>query len=80
MGRSRDGVVFLGWRLSGDSQRLCQTAIRRFSRRIRHLRWARWTGRITPADVTRSVQAWLAHARHGQTQGLKRVILRRARM
>lgn len=80
VGRSRDEVVFLGWRLSGDSQRLCQTAIRRFSRRIRHLRWARRTGRITPADVTRSVQAWLAHARHGHTQGLKRVILRRARM
>jgi retron-type reverse transcriptase len=71
------GVTFLGWRLTPGSMRLSQRSIRRFSRRLRQLRWRRQQGEISTDRVGASVRAWLAHAAHGNTRGISRRVLRR---
>ncbi len=74
---STAGVTFLGWRLTGDSMRLSQKAVRRFSRRLKDLAWRRSRGEIGVDRVGASVRAWLAHAAHGNSRGIARRLLRK---
>ena len=77
---TRQGLHFLGWKLFADSRRLDQSGIRRFTRRLRSLRWQRQQGIVKVSHISRSVKAWLAHARHGNTLGICRAVLRRAKV
>ena len=70
-------MTFLGWRLTRGGMRLSQTSIRRFSRRLKTLRWRRGCGEIGVRPIGASVRAWLAHAAHGNSRGIARVLLRK---
>jgi retron-type reverse transcriptase len=65
--RAAEGVTFLGWRLFPDRLRLERGNVVRFQRRLRDLRAAFMAGQTDWADVTARVQAWIAHAGHGDT-------------
>jgi RNA-directed DNA polymerase len=70
------GIEFLGFRVYPDHRRLLAENVLRARRRFRSLSW-QFSRRLIGADrVTASVQAWIAHAAHGDTWGLRRAVLR----
>jgi retron-type reverse transcriptase len=73
----RNGVDFLGWRLFPHYRRLRRDNVRYAVKRLRRQQEAVARGELTIEDLTASVQAWLAHAAHGNTYQLRRRILRR---
>jgi hypothetical protein len=72
--RTRDGVTFLGWRLFPERARLVRPNVVRFRRRLRALARAFAAGEMDWDDVKPRVQAWIAHAAHGETWRLRRQI------
>ena len=77
--RTDEGITWLGFRvLPGGRLRVKRDSARRFSRRLRRLREGLRAGETSVEDVTRSVQAWLAHAAHGDCCKLCDDILARA--
>lgn len=75
---TRLGVDFAGYIVFADGRiRVRTSTARRFQRRYRRMRWeVRHRGRPA-AQVTRSVKAWVAHAAHAQSVGLRRAVLGR---
>ena len=73
-----EGVPFLGFRVYANYRRLLPRAVRRARRRLRRLEEEYQAGRAEMGDVRRSVEAWVAHAAHGDTTGLRRVLFRDA--
>jgi RNA-directed DNA polymerase len=70
------GIEFLGFRVYPDHRRLLADNVQRARRRFRSLSW-QFSRRLISADrVTASVRAWVAHAAHGDTWGLRRAVLR----
>jgi retron-type reverse transcriptase len=69
--RTGDGLSFLGWRLFPDRSRLDRGNVARFRRRLRRMREEYKSGRMSGEDITRRVQAWIGHARHGDTWRLR---------
>jgi hypothetical protein len=65
------GLDFCGFRLYPTHRRLRRSAIRRFVQRFRCQRQALWRGELLLADMTTSVQCWIAHAAHGDTWRLR---------
>jgi RNA-directed DNA polymerase len=70
-----NGIPFLGF-VTYPTHRLLKRRNglafrRRFKAQLRQLA----TGQLAYADVTASVQGWLAHAAHGQTYGLRQALL-----
>lgn len=74
-----DGVEFLGFRVYPDHRRLLPENVRRARRRFRWLGHQFSLGRIDARRVRASIQAWIAHAVHGDTWGLRRAVLREFR-
>ena len=71
-----EGITWLGFHvLPGGRLRVKRDSARRFSRRLRRLRAGLHAGELAVEDVTRSVQAWLAHAAHGHCRRLSKDIL-----
>jgi RNA-directed DNA polymerase len=68
--RVEEGVTLLGFTIGPERVRLGPVAVRRSRRRFRQLQADYATGRIGWSEVAASCQAWLAHARHGDTAGL----------
>jgi hypothetical protein len=72
--RTTDPVPFLGFVLRrrdrGVRIRLRHENVVRMRRRVRTLRALFAAGAIGPAEVSQHLQAWLAHARHGDTCAL----------
>ncbi len=68
-------VDFLGYRVFPTHRRLLRTSGYRFQRRLRAMQRAYAGGRITPEQVRQRVAAWLGHARHADTYGLRTAIL-----
>ncbi len=67
---------FLGLVLSPRSRRLPAANVASFRRRLGALR-DRWrSGSVTEAEVRHRVGAWLAHAAHANTDGLRRTLFR----
>ena len=68
---------FLGFELQpGGGRRLPEGNVRRFRNRLRGLR-DRWcAGTIQTNEVVQRVNAWVAHARHADTAGLRHAIFR----
>ena len=73
---TRTGIPFLGWRVYPDHRRLRRKNGVAFQRRYRRLRRAYARGEIPLEKVQQSIQGWVAHARHGETWGLRRALLR----
>lgn len=67
----REGIEFLGFVVLTDRIRLNSRAVRRQRRRLRSMRGGLERGELSLSDVTASVQAWCAHAAHGDTWRLR---------
>ena len=76
LGPTACGVDFAGFVVYADGRvRVRSASVRRFSRRYKNMLW-RLRGRCMPAArVTQSVRAWVAHASHAQSNGLRRAVL-----
>jgi hypothetical protein len=73
--RTGDGVDLLGYRIFPTHVRLRRNNGYRFRRRLRAKAVAYAQGRIELADVRTSVAAWIGHARHAQSIGLRTAVL-----
>ena len=69
------GIPFLGFRIYPDRRRLKRRNGVAFARRFRALRAALAAGDITHDQLRQSLQGWLAHAAHGDTEGLRRALV-----
>jgi hypothetical protein len=74
-----EGIEFLGFRVYPDHRRLLAENVRRARRRMRYLARQFAARRIDAARVAASIQAWVAHAKHGDTWGLRRAVVREFR-
>jgi hypothetical protein len=70
--QTRRGISLLGYTVFPDFRRLRAGNGYRFFRRLRGLARAYADGRIEWRDIDPSVQAWIGHARHADTLGLRR--------
>ncbi|GAB4570371.1 MAG: RNA-directed DNA polymerase [Anaerolineae bacterium] len=71
----REGIPFLGFRVYPDHRRLKRNKGVAFARRWRALVQAYAAGEIDRERLEASLQGWIAHARHGNTYGLRRAII-----
>lgn len=69
------GVPFLGFQVFPDYRRLKQRKVIHAKRRFRALAAQYQAGEISAEKFDASLQAWLAHAAHGDTWGLRNKIL-----
>ena len=69
-----DGVTFLGWRLRPGLARLVRANVVRARRRFRQMQAAFHEGTSSFDEIQAGVQAWLGHARFGDTVQLRRQI------
>jgi retron-type reverse transcriptase len=76
--RVMDGVTFLGWRIFPDRMRLVRGNVVRFRRRLRVMEKRYEAGEIDWEEVHPRVRAWIAHAAHGDTWGLRSRIFARS--
>jgi RNA-directed DNA polymerase len=73
---TRCGVDFAGYVVFVDGRvRVRSSSVRRFDHRYKRLLWQVRHRFQSPAIVTQSVRAWVAHARHAQSFGLRRSVL-----
>jgi len=68
--RTDEGITWLGFHVLPGRLRVKRDSVHRFQRRLRRLRQDLHRGSINVDDVSRSVQAWLAHAAHGDCRRL----------
>ncbi len=72
---AKGGVPWLGFVVHHMHRRIKARNVRGFTRRLRQ-RWADYAaGRISFAELDATVRGWVAHARHGDTWGLRRHLL-----
>jgi retron-type reverse transcriptase len=69
--RCSDGFPFLGWRLFPEWSRLPRPKAVAVRRRLRRISALYHRGELDFAGVQCRIQAWLGHARHGNTLGLR---------
>lgn len=75
---TRQGVDFVGFVVFHDGRiRVRRASVRRFERRYRRQRFLVERKLADPAMLGASVQAWVAHARHAQSGGLRHAVLAR---
>ena len=72
-------LKFLGFVLRRTDRRLQQTGIRRFNLRLRWLRREFREGRIDFPEIQQSLQAWQAHIRDANSEGIRKALWRRVR-
>jgi len=72
---THNGVDMLGYRVFPDHIRLRRDNGYRFRRRLRAKAAAYAAGELGLADVTHSVRAWIGHARHAHSVGLRKAVL-----
>lgn len=70
------GLDLLGYTVFPNHRRLRNENAHRFARKLRGFARAYAEGRMRWADFDPSVQSWLGHARHADTLGLRRTLLR----
>ncbi len=71
-----NGIPFLGFLVFPTHRRLAQRNGLKFQRRYKWQRQQLAQGHISFQQLDTSVQAWIAHAAHGDTWGLRRSLLR----
>jgi RNA-directed DNA polymerase len=69
------GIPFLGFRIYPHCRRLKRANGVAFARRLRRHCTAISAGELTYPELHRRVQGWIAHAAHGDTEGLRRSLL-----
>jgi len=70
------GVDFAGFVVRADGRiRVRSSSVRRFDRRYKRMLWNLRRHRTKAARITQSVRAWVAHASHAQSNGLRRSVL-----
>jgi RNA-directed DNA polymerase len=70
-------VDFCGYVVRADGRvKVRKSSVRRFQRRYRVRSRAVKGGTMECSELTRSVKAWVAHAQHAQSWGLRRDVLR----
>lgn len=69
-------AAFLGYELAPGGRRLVPANVARFRQRLDALRRAWQAGEVDAATVHQRIGAWLAHARHAHTAGLRHALLR----
>jgi len=72
------GVDFLGFQVFPTHRRLRRSTGVAFERRFRRLAEDYADGLVTLKQVRSSIAGWVGHAKHGDTYGLRRSILRKA--
>ncbi len=72
--RTRDGLDLLGYRVYPDFRLLRNDNGHRFARKLRGFARAYTAGRMHWPDFDPSVQSWIGHALHADTEGLRRRI------
>ena len=73
------GVAFLGLKLSRSGRRLPQSNIRRFSSRLRRMRWLWSNGQIEPKKIGESLVGWTNYADGTNSIGIRKAIWKRVR-
>lgn len=76
---TRVGVPFLGFQVFPDHRRLKRRKVIHARRRLKALAARYHAGQIEQKAVQARVQAWVAHAAHGNTWGLRQSIFREIR-
>lgn len=74
---TESGIPFLGFRVFPDHRRLRSCRGHAAHRRLRRLARQCMEGRLAYTRLTISVRAWVAHAAHANTWGLRRDVLGR---
>jgi retron-type reverse transcriptase len=69
------GVDFLGYRIFPTHRRLLRASGYRFQRNLRRMQKAYRCGAISSAILNQRIAAWLGHARHADTYGLRTALL-----
>ena len=70
--RTSEKINLLGYQVSRHRRWLSAVNGHRFARRLRQLAAEEAQGRRTRADARARIQAWIGHARHGETWGLRK--------
>ena len=70
------GTSFLGYRLFPTHRLLRRDNAQRFRRRLQDMQAQYRRGALDFNQVDASLQSWLAHARHADTFGLRRALLK----
>lgn len=70
------GIDFLGFRIFSTHRLLRKENVKRFRRKLKRLKRKFAEEKITTRTVSLSVKGWIAHAREGNTYGLRKRILR----
>lgn len=73
-----DGLNLLGYVISPTRRRLRSDNGHRFARTLRNMAKAYRAGRLEWATVVASVQSWIGHAQHADTEGLRRAMFSQA--
>ncbi len=69
--RVEDGLRFLGYRVWPDHRRLDRSGVVRFCRRLRTYQRLYRSGRLSGAELTQRIRAWIGHACHADTWRLR---------
>ncbi len=70
-----ESIPFLGFRVFPSHRRLLPKSVKRACRRLKRLGVEHMNGEIGMEEVKECVTAWIAHAAHGDTHGLRRSLL-----
>jgi hypothetical protein len=73
-----DGLNLLGYVVSPTRRRLRSDNGHRFARKLRRMADAYRAGRLEWTTVVASLQSWIGHAQHADTEGLRRAIFSQA--
>lgn len=76
---SATGIKFLGFVIKPTEIRVQQAGLKRFNRRLRYLKWACRNRLIDARAVTASLTAWVAHAQHANSSGIRQEVWRRVK-
>ncbi len=76
--RVADGLNLLGYFVYPQRRRLRNDNGHRFARKLRGMAQAYRAGRLEWQKVVPSIQSWIGHAKHADTEGLRRTIFSQA--
>jgi len=69
------GLDFLGYHIWPTHRRLRKSSIRRMHRSMRRFQRLYARGEITLEEVNQTISSWVAHAKHADTEGLRKALL-----
>jgi retron-type reverse transcriptase len=70
------GIDFLGFRIFSTHRLLRKENVKRFRRRLKRIKRQFEKGEITIGKISLFIKGWIAHAKQGNTYGLRKKLLR----